>query len=138
VAFVRCSKRRGGTPTGERAAISARRAEARIVDYASVGVPPSFFLFPFLALRAWIGMKGRTPPPASLNDRSKADASCRFRAACPMPRMPAASRERWCLALPPALAHVVTDVRAAQTDSPLSSWKASVVQDKEDLTGPAP
>jgi hypothetical protein len=45
VAFVRCSKRRGGTPTGERAAISARRAEARIVDYASAGVPPSFFLF---------------------------------------------------------------------------------------------
>jgi hypothetical protein len=47
VAFVRCSKRRGGTPTGERAAISARRAEARIVDYASAGVPPSFFLFSF-------------------------------------------------------------------------------------------
>ena len=45
MAFVRCSKRRGGTPTGERAAISARRAEARIVDYASAGVPPSFFLF---------------------------------------------------------------------------------------------
>ena len=51
MAFVRCSKRRGGTPTGERAAISARRAEARIVDYASAGVPPSFFLFSFLALR---------------------------------------------------------------------------------------
>jgi len=48
VAFVRCSKRRGGTPTGERAAISARRAEARIVDYASAGVPPSFFLCFFL------------------------------------------------------------------------------------------
>jgi|SRR5580704_13263691 len=30
-ALSRCSKRRGGTPTGERAAISARRAEARIV-----------------------------------------------------------------------------------------------------------
>jgi hypothetical protein len=45
VAFVRCSKRRGGTPTGERAAISARRAEARIVDYASAGVPPSSFFF---------------------------------------------------------------------------------------------
>ena len=50
MAFVRCSKRRGGTPTGERAAISARRAEARIVDYASVGVPPSFLLFSFLFL----------------------------------------------------------------------------------------
>jgi len=50
VAFVRCSKRRGGTPTGERAAISARRAEARIVDYASVGVPPSFFFLGFAGL----------------------------------------------------------------------------------------
>jgi hypothetical protein len=89
----------------------ARRAEARIVDYASVGVSPPFFLFSFfflscfllvsfLALRAWIGMTGRTPPPASLNDRSKADVSCRFRAACRKPRMPAASRERWCLVLP--------------------------------------
>jgi len=48
VAFVRCSKRRGGTPTGERAALSARRAEARIVDYASAGVPPSFFFCFFL------------------------------------------------------------------------------------------
>jgi hypothetical protein len=48
VAFVRRSKRRGGTPTGERAAISARRAEARIVDYASAGVSPPFFLCFFL------------------------------------------------------------------------------------------
>jgi hypothetical protein len=113
VAFVRCSKRRGGTPTGERAAISARRAEARIVDYASAGVPPSFFLFSVLALRAWIGMKGRTPPPASLHDRSKAGVSCRFRAACPMPRMPTASREQWCLVLPPALLLVAADVGVA-------------------------
>ena len=54
---------------------------------------PSFFL----ALRAWIEMKGRIPPPASLYDRSTADVSCRFRAACRMPRMPAASQERWCM-----------------------------------------
>ena len=131
MAFVRCSKRRGGTPTGERAAISARRAEARIVDYASVGVSPPFFLFSFLALRAWIGMKGRTPPPASLLDRSKADVSCRFGAACRMPRMPAASRERWCLVLPSALAHMAVEVGIAQTDSPVSSGKASVVKDEE-------
>ena len=111
-ALSRCSKRRGGTPTGERAAISARRAEARSVDHASAGVPPSFFLFSILALRAWIGINGRISPPASLNDRSKADASCRFRAACRTPRMPAASRERWRL------------------DSPLSSGKANVVKEK--------
>jgi hypothetical protein len=54
VAFVRCSKRRGGTPTGERAAISARRAEARIVDYASAGVPPSFFLFSYFFLVSFL------------------------------------------------------------------------------------
>ena len=132
MAFVRCSKRRGGTPTGERAAISARRAEARIVDYASAGVPPSFFLLSFLALRAWIGMKGRAPPPASRLDRSKADAPCRFSAACPMPRTPAASRERWCAAFRPALLKVAADVRVARTDSRVSSGKASVVQDKEE------
>src|SRR5579862_7406283 len=49
-ALSRCSKRRGGTPTGERAAIGARRAEARIVDYASAGVPPSFFFLGFAGL----------------------------------------------------------------------------------------
>jgi len=42
---------------------------------------PSFFSF--LALRAQIGMTGRIPPPASLNDRSKANVSCRFCAALP-------------------------------------------------------
>jgi len=82
VAFVRCSKRRGGTPTGERAAISARRAEARIVGLRvsrrSAFLLSFFFLVSSLALRAWIGMKGRTPPPASLNDRSKANVSCRL------------------------------------------------------------
>jgi hypothetical protein len=47
VAFVRCSKRRGGTPRGERAAIRARRTpQGAVVGYASVGVPlPCFFPF---------------------------------------------------------------------------------------------
>ena len=81
MAFVRCSKRRGGTPTGERAAISARRAEARIVDYASAGVPPSFFLF-CLALRAWIGMKEPETTAGfalrSLESRRSVPFSCRL------------------------------------------------------------
>ena len=112
MAFVRCSKRRGGTPTGERAAISARRAEARIVDYASVGVSPPFFLscfflVSFLALRARMGMKGRTPPPASLNDRSKADVSCR------LPHTSDADRIARTMALGLLLARTAAHVRVA-------------------------
>jgi selenocysteine lyase/cysteine desulfurase len=89
VAFVRCSKRRGGTPTGERAAISARRAEARIVDYASAGVPPSFLLFSFLFLRCFfLGFAGldrdERPDstagfaPGSLESRRFVPFSCRL------------------------------------------------------------
>ena len=96
---------------------------------------PSFFCF-FLALRAWIGMKGRTPPPASHRDRSKADASCRFRAACRRPRMPTASRERWRSAFRPTLSHGAAAVRIALTDSPLCPGKASVLGRKHDNLPP--
>jgi hypothetical protein len=82
VAFVRCSKRRGGTPTGERAAISARRAEARIVDYASAGVPPSFFFFVFLG---FAGLDRDERPdstagfaPRSLESKRSVPFSCRL------------------------------------------------------------
>ena len=82
MAFVRCSKRRGGTPTGERAAISARRAEARIVDYASAGVPPSFFFFVFLG---FAGLDRDERPdstagfaPRSLESKRSVPFSCRL------------------------------------------------------------
>ena len=82
MAFVRCSKRRGGTPTGERAAISARRAEARIVDYASAGVPPSFFLCFFLGF-AGLDRNERQDStagfaPRSLESRCFVPFSCRL------------------------------------------------------------
>ena len=96
---------------------------------------PSFFscfLLFFLALRAWIGMKGRTPPPASLHDRSKADVSCRFRAACRTPRMPTASRERWCLVLPPDAFAGGGGRRCCSNGFASLFGKASVVQDKEE------
>jgi hypothetical protein len=85
VAFVRCSKRRGGTPTGERAAISARRAEARIVDYASAGVPPSFFLLSHLFFLGFAGLDRDERPdstagfaPRSLESRCFVPFSCRL------------------------------------------------------------
>ena len=84
MAFVRCSKRRGGTPTGERAAISARRAEARIVDYASAGVPPPFFLF-FLFFLGFAGLDRDERPDStagfaqrSLESRCFVPFSCRL------------------------------------------------------------
>ena len=42
-------KSRGGTPTGERVPLDARRARmARRLDHALVGVPPSFFVCYFV------------------------------------------------------------------------------------------
>ena len=85
MAFVRCSKRRGGTPTGERAAISARRAEARIVDYASAGVPPSFFLFLSCFFLGFAGLDRDERPdstagfaPRSLESKCFVPFSCRL------------------------------------------------------------
>jgi hypothetical protein len=121
VAFVRCSKRRGGTPTGERAALSARRAEARIVDYASVGVPPSFFLF-CLALRAWIGMKEPETTagfaPRSLESRRSVPFSCRVPHASDAGRIARTMvlALEWRIHAPPG------------RDSPLASEKVSMVQ----------
>ena len=47
MAFVRCRKSRGGTPSGERAPLSANRARWRgsLEKYASGGVPPPFISF---------------------------------------------------------------------------------------------
>jgi hypothetical protein len=90
VAFVRCSKRRGGTPTGERAAISVRRAEARIVDYASAGVPPSFFLFFFLGF-AGLDRDERPDSTAGFTPRSL-ESRCFVPFSCRLPKTSDASR----------------------------------------------
>ena len=113
MAFVRCSKRRGGTPTGERAAISARRAEARIVDYASVGVSPPFFLYFFLGF-AGLDRDQRPDSTAGFTPRS-------LESKCFVPywsRLPYASdagriARMMVLGLLPALSRIAMHVRVA-------------------------
>jgi hypothetical protein len=114
VAFVRCSKRRGGTPTGERAAISARRAEARIVDYASAGVPPSFFLFSFFLGFAGLDRDERPDStagfaPRSLESRYFVPFSCRLPHASDAGRI----ARTMSLGFSPALSRIAAFVRVA-------------------------
>ena len=132
MAFVRCSKRRGGTPTGERAAISARRAEARFVDYASAGVPPSFFLFLSCFLLGFAGLDRDQRPDSTAGFAPRSLESRRFvqLAACLGCRPHRENDDAW--SFRQALSHLAADVSFARTESPLSSGKGSVVQDKEE------
>jgi hypothetical protein len=79
-----------GTPTGERAAISARRAEARIVGLRVCRRSAFLLSFFVLGFAGLIGMKGRTPPPASPRDRSKARRFVPF--SCRLPQASDAGR----------------------------------------------
>jgi hypothetical protein len=65
VAFGRCRKCRGGTPSGERATLRARRAPPGTeVGYASVGVPLPFFV-------CRVGRAKRNPPQAVEQHRAE-------------------------------------------------------------------
>ena len=70
MAFVRCSKRRGGTPTGERPRWGAPAPMCGpLRTRLSAFRLPAFFFLSFGSEQR--GRKSRTPPPALLRDRSE-------------------------------------------------------------------